>query len=234
MMESLDFGVVLEGRYLQWFVAGAAKTLLLFAACWLAGFLLSFVVVSLRQSRVRGLEALARLFVDYHRNVPGLVQVFIWYFGIPQLLPDAWQAWINAQGSEFLLVWIALSLNAAAYMSEDLRSGIRSLPATQMEAARALGMSFVQAMRLIVLPQALRVAIPPLVNQSLSLFKSTSLAMAVGLAEITYVSRQVENESFRTFEAFAVASAFYWICSFTIMALGHLASQRLNPAVSTR
>jgi polar amino acid transport system permease protein len=233
-MPSLNFAAVLQGRYLDWLLAGAAKTLLLFAACWVAGFVLSFIVVSLRQSKVKALEGFAVLFVDYHRNVPGLVQVFLWYFGAPQLMPDNWQAWINSHGSEFLLVWIALSLNSAAYMSEDLRSGIRSLPATQMEAARALGMSFVQAMRLIVLPQALRVAIPPLVNQSLGLFKSTSLAMAVGLAEITYASRQVENESFRTFEAFAVASAFYWICSFTIMGLGHLASQRLTAMGSTR
>lgn len=233
-MPALDFAAVLHGRYLDWLLAGAAKTLMLFAISWVAGFLLSFIVVSLRQSKVRLLEALSLLFVDYHRNVPGLVQVFIWYFGIPQLLPDSWQAWINNHNSEFLLVWIALSLNSAAYMSEDLRSGIRSLPSTQMEAARAVGMSFVQAMRLIILPQALRVAVPPLVNQSLGLFKSTSLAMAVGLAEMTYASRQVENESFRTFEAFAVASAFYWICSFTIMGLGWLAHRRLAVERSAR
>ncbi|MFT3820298.1 MAG: amino acid ABC transporter permease [Rubrivivax sp.] len=233
-MLSLNFAAVLQGRYLDWLLAGAAMTLMLFAASWVAGFLLSFVVVSLRQSKVKALERLAILFVDYHRNVPGLVQVFLWYFGAPQLMPDSWQAWINAHGSEFLLVWIALSLNSAAYMSEDLRSGIRSLPPTQMEAARALGMSFVQAMRLIILPQALRIAVPPLVNQSLGLFKSTSLAMAVGLAEMTYASRQIENESFRTFEAFALASAFYWLCSFSIMGLGHLASRRLNPARSAR
>lgn len=227
-MPSLDFAAVLHGRYLDWLLAGAAKTLMLFAASWVAGFLLSFIVVSLRQSKVRVLEVLSLLFVDYHRNVPGLVQVFIWYFGVPQLLPDSWQAWVNDHNSEFMLVWIALALNAAAYMSEDLRSGIRSLPSTQMEAARALGMNFVQAMRLIILPQALRVAIPPLVNQSLGLFKSTSLAMAVGLAEMTYASRQVENESFRTFEAFAVASSFYWLFSFAIMGLGWLVSHRLS------
>lgn len=233
-MLSLDFGSVLQGRYLDWLLAGAAKTAMLFGAAWLAGFLLSFVIVSLRQSQVRALQALAYAFVEFHRNVPGLVQVFIWYFGVPQLLPEAWQAWINDRGSEFILVWIALSLNTAAYMSEDLRSGIRALPSTQIEAARALGMTFVQSMRLIVLPQALRVAIPPLVNQSLGLFKSTSLAMSVGLAEMTYAARQVENETFRTFEAFAVASAFYWICSFAIMGLGYLWMRKLNAGRSAR
>lgn len=222
-----DFGAMLHGRYFDWLAAGAVKALLLFAVAWISGFMLALVVVSIRQSKVRVLEAIAAAFVGYHRNVPGLVQIFIWYFGVPQVLPASWQAWINAQGSEFILAWIALALNAAAYMSEDLRSGIRSLPPTQLEAARALGMTFVQAMRMVVLPQALRVSLPPLVNQSLGLFKSTSLAMAIGLAEMTYAAHQVENESFKTFEAFAVASIFYWTCSFLIMGLGHLWSVRL-------
>lgn len=227
-MEMLDFAAVLHGRYLAWLVAGAATTLALFMTAWVAGLSLSVVLLGMRQSGNRALDVGAQAFVAYHRNVPGLVQIFVWYFGVPQLLPAPWQSWVNSQNSEFLLVCIALSLNAAAYMSEDLRSGIRSLPATQMEAARALGMSFLQSFRIVLVPQALRVALPPLVNQSLTLFKGSSLAMAVGLAEITYASRQVENESFRTFETFAIASVFYWICSFALMYAGHRWSERLK------
>lgn len=229
-MELLNFGAVLEGQYLSWFLAGAAMTLTLFAASWIAGFALSLVLLAFRESGITALEAFTKVFVAYHRNVPQLVQVFLWYFGVPQLLPETWQAWINSHGSEFVLVWIALSWNSAAYMSEDLRSGLRSLPHTQLEAARAIGMTYLQSMRIVLVPQALRAALPPLVNQSLSLFKSTSLAMAVGLAEITYVSRQIENESFRTFEAFAIASAFYWICSFVLTSVGHWWSERLRIA----
>lgn len=227
-MDLLNFAAMLQGKYLGWLVAGAAMTLALFAASWIAGFALSLVLLALRQSGVVVLEAFTKVFVAYHRNVPGLVQVFLWYFGVPQMLPETGQAWLNAHGSEFLLVWIALSWNSAAYMSEDLRSGLRSLPPTQLEAARAIGMSYLQSMRIVLIPQALRAALPPLVNQSLSLFKSTSLAMTVGLAEITYASRQVENESFRTFEAFAIASAFYWICSFALTSVGHLWGERLK------
>ena len=229
-MELLNFGAVLQGKYLSWLLAGAAMTLALFAASWIAGFALSLVLLALRQSGVRLAEAFAKAFVAYHRNVPGLVQVFLWYFGVPQLLPEAWQAWLNAHGSEFILVWAALSWNTAAYMSEDLRSGLRSLPHTQLEAARAIGMTYLQSMRIVLIPQALRAAMPPLVNQSLSLFKSTSLAMAVGLAEITYASRQVDNETFRTFESFAIASAFYWICSFVLIWIGHWWSERSKVA----
>lgn len=227
-MLSLDFSTILQGRYLEWLITGAVKTLMLFAASWVIGFLLSLLAAAARSSGLRVLQGFAVGFVGYHRNIPGLVQLFVWYFGIPQLLPEVWQQWINATGSEFIFATIALSLNAAAYMSEDLRSGIRSLPPAQMEAARALGLSYASAMRKVILPQALKVAVPPLVNQSLGLFKATSLAMAIGVAEMTYASHQVENESFKTFEAFAVASVFYWTVSFLIMGLGHVWSKRLS------
>ena len=228
-MLSLNFSSVLHGQYLHWFLLGAACTLLLFAASWVIGFLLSLIVAAVRSSGVRFLVAVAAGFVGYHRNVPELVQLFVWYFGVPQLLPATWQQLINNTGnSEFIFATIALSLNVAAYMSEDLRSGIRSLPSAQLEAARALGLTYISSMRKVILPQALKVAVPPLVNQSLGLFKSTSLAMAIGVAEMTYASQQVENESFRTFEAFAVASIFYWTVSFLIMGLGNVWSKRLN------
>ncbi|MNK96149.1 putative glutamine ABC transporter permease protein GlnM [compost metagenome] len=233
-MLDLNFGAVLNGRYLDWLIAGACNTLVLFAAAWVSGLLLALVVVSMRQSGLTGLHAVSKGFVGYHRNVPGLVQIFIWYFGVPQVLPEAWQAWINAHGSEFIFVWIALTLNAAAFMSEDLRSGVRSLSPTQMEAARGLGLSYAKAMRFVVLPQALRVAVPPLTNQSLGLFKATSLAMAIGLAELTYAAHQIESESFRTFEVYAIASIFYWVCSFALMGIGHAWSVRLDPLRGVR
>jgi polar amino acid transport system permease protein len=226
---SLNLSAVLQGRFLDWFVLGGIHTLLLFVSSWVIGFLLSLIVAAARSSGLRSLNISAAGFVAYHRNVPALVQLFVWYFAIPQLLPASWQQLINNTGnSEFIFATIALSLNAAAYMSEDLRSGIRSLPSGQMEAARALGLNYISSMRKVILPQALKVAVPALVNQSLGLFKSTSLAMAIGVAEMTYASQQVENESFRTFDAFAVASIFYWTVSFLIMGLGNVWSKRLN------
>jgi len=121
---------------------------------------------------------------------------------------------------------IALTLNSAAYMSEDLRSGMRSVASSQMEAARALGLTYGQALRDVLLPQAIRVAVPPLISQSLGLFKSTSLAMAIGVAEMTYASRQIENETYRTFETFAIATVFYLLVSFMIMGAGHYYNTR--------
>jgi polar amino acid transport system permease protein len=164
--------------------------------------------------------------VAYHRNVPTLVQLFVWYFGAPQLLPSGATAWVNDHNGEFLFAFIALSLNAAAYLSEDLRSGVRSIARGQMEAARALGLGYGQSMLYVILPQAIRVSVPALINQALILFKTTSLAMAIGVAEMTYSSRQIENETYRTFETFTLATAFYMVVSFGIMLTGYWYSRR--------
>lgn len=222
----LDFGAILTPQYMQWMMWGAATSLALFALSWILAFVTGALLVAVGSAPFRPAQWGVAAFVEYHRNIPLLVQIFVWYFAMPQLLPDAWTSWINARNSEFIFALIALFLNSAAYMSEDMRSGLRSLPREQMEAGRALGLSYVQTMKDILLPQAVRAALPPLINQSLALFKATSLAMAIGVAEMTYASRQVENETYRTFETFAIASAFYFTLSFAIMALGAWADRR--------
>ena len=219
-MQNLDFSIVLEGAYLRLLLKGAAMTLLLFVASLLCAFVLALVLTSLRALPSRVLSTLVEGYVNYHRNVPTLVQLFVWYFGVPQLLPAWLGAWVNAHDSELVFAWIALSLNAAAYLSEDLRSGLRAVSRHQADSARALGMTALQVLGNVLLPQALRKVVPSLVNQSLTLFKTTSLAMAIGVAEITYASRQIENETYRTFETIAIASAFYLIVSFAIMLVG--------------
>ena len=97
---------------------------------------------------------------------------------------------------------IGLGLCQAAYFSEDLRSGLRAVPGGQEEAARALGHGRIGALRYVLMPQAIRNALPALVNHSVSLFKNSSLAMAIGVAELTHAVKEVENVSFRTFEVY--------------------------------
>jgi polar amino acid transport system permease protein len=112
-------------------------------------------------------------------------------------------------------------------MSEDLRSGLRSVGPGQREAALSIGLSRLQTLRLVLLPQALRAAVPPLVNQTLALFKATSLAMTVGAAELMNATIRMETETFRTFEVFTIASGCYLAVSWTIMAVGAFASRRI-------
>ena len=112
-------------------------------------------------------------YISYHRNVPTLVQMMLWYFAFASLLPDALQAWLSENSAEAVFAVISLGLCQAAYFSEDLRSGLRAVPPGQAEAAKALGHGHVGTLRHVLLPQAIRNAIPALVNHSVSLFKNS-------------------------------------------------------------
>lgn len=230
----LKDALVGDPTYLALLTHGVRVTLVLFAVSWVLAMTLAAVLTAVRSQAGRLAEGCVALFVAYHRNVPGLVQIFVWYFGVPQLLHKDWQRWLNRHDGEWLLACVALTLYAAAYMSEDLRSGLRAVPRGQEAAARSLGMRTSQMLRYVLLPQALRAALPPLVNQALALFKATSLAMTIGVAELMHATRQIENETFRTFEAFLVASLLYLAGSWAIMAAGAWATARLSARAGWR
>lgn len=223
-----DLRAVLTGQYLDWFLIGVATTIGLTAAAWCLAMTLGAVLAVIRMIPFPPCRWFVATYVEYHRNVPLLVQIFLWYFGVPSLLPRPARQWINAHNGEFLLAVIALGLAAAAYVSEDLRSGVRAIPKAQYEAARSIGFGFFGAMAYVILPQAARHAVPPLINQTLLLFKNTSLAMAIGVGELTYRTREVESYTFKTFEAFAVATVIYLLISFAIMAFGEWSARRLK------
>jgi len=225
-----DWGFLASGNYAQKLGAGVITTVQLFGTAWLGGFIIALVVVGLRAVPFKPLGTLMRLFVEYHRNVPTVVQIMVWYFGMPQLLPDGLRLWINQGQSEFLFAAVALSLNVSAYFSEDMRSGLRAIPHTQIEAGRSIGLSAFAAMRYVTVPQALRIAVPPLLNRSLILFKDTSLAMVIGVTELTYQVKAIENLTFRSFEVFAISTLIYLMCSLLIMGLGAWFGKRFPPA----
>ncbi len=206
-------------------VKGLLLTLELTVASWLVAMLLGTLLATMRMSGHRLAMGIVSCFVAYHRNVPMLVQIMMWYFALPSLLPDEAQMWINQFNGEFLYSVIAIGLCMAAYVSEDIRSGLRAIPAGQFEASRALGLSYLRTMRFVILPQALRIAVPPLINHTVLLFKNTSLAMAIGVDELTYATRQLENYTFRTFEAYLIASVGYLALSLALMAAGEAISR---------
>jgi len=142
--------------------------------------------------------------------------MLFWYFGAPELLPDAVKERLYAGNIEAFSAVAALTLYTAAFMAEDVRSGIRAIPAVQTEAGRALGLSFLATMRLVILPQALRITVPPLISQTLNLWKNTSIATVIGVAELMYQAAKVESASFRSVEAFAFATASYLSVSLAI------------------
>ncbi|MEM5318268.1 amino acid ABC transporter permease [Paraburkholderia sp. JHI869] len=234
MHYQFDFAAVLHGDYLRAFIGGTLVTLALFAVAWLGSIVLGALLAVVRNSGVRGGAAVVAAYVEYHRNVPLVVQLLFWYFAAPSLFPAWLRDYLASHGSESPLAAVALVLCAAAYVSEDLRSGLRAIPRGQMEAGRALGMSYLLTMRTVIMPQALRISLPPLLNQALVLFKNTSLAMAVGVAELTYEAKEVDSNTYRTFEAFAVATVIYLAISFAIMFCGAALGRRFNVAEGRR
>lgn len=225
---TLDFSILLHGDYPRWLFKGVLNMLALASLAWVLAVVIGTVLAVVRMSGSRLGRAVVVAYVEYHQNVPLLVQIFLWYFGIPALLPEVVQQWFNANGSEFLFAFIAVGLGMAAYMSEDLRGGIRSIPPSQLEASRALGLSYLQSARLVILPQAARIALPPLINHSVLLFKNTSLAMTIGVAELTYVTREIESQAFRTVEVYLLATVVYLAISLLVMALGSVLENRFR------
>jgi polar amino acid transport system permease protein len=210
----------LDSAQLLQLASGMVTTLQLFAVAWVLAFTIAITLVVVRAANIRPATFIVDAYVEYHRNVPLLVQVLFWYFGMPELLPEGVRGWLYQHNAELSLAAIALGLGSAAYVAEDIRSGLRAIPGTQFEAARALGCSYLQCMRLVIVPQALRIAIPPLVGRALLLFKNTSVAMAIGVVELTYQTREIENETYRTFATFGAATIMYLIGSFLIMYVG--------------
>ncbi len=135
---------------------------------------IALLLVIIRLSANRYATRLVAAYVSYHRNVPTLIQLMMWYFAIPTLLPESVQMWVNDLNAEFLFSMFALIRAGAAYFSEDIRSGLRAIPDGQNEAARALGMGYMRAMGSVILPQGIRNALPSLINHSVLLFKNTS------------------------------------------------------------
>lgn len=230
-MKGFDLmAILVNPEFSRMMVHGVKMTLIIFIGSWLLAMGLGIILLAVRMLPGRILEGLVAAYISYHRNVPTLVQLMLWYFGISSLLPNPLQMWLTDLNGEAIFAVVALGLCQAAYFSEDLRSGLRAVPRGQWEAARALGHSFVGAMAYILMPQAVRNAMPALVNHTVSLFKNSSLAMAIGVAELTHAVKEVENLSFRPFETYLVATVFYLVCSLLLMWLGRYLEQRNRTA----
>ena len=225
-----DWSIVTSGKYYDWLVSGLKITLELSSISIVLAFLLGLFIAMLRMSHVKPIRFIASAYLEFFRNTPLLVQIFFWYFGSYKILPSALNDWLNSTNFEFAAAVIALSIYTSAFIAEDLRSGILSIPKEQMEAARSAGFSFFRSMQYVILPQAIRITVPPLVNQFLNLVKNSSLAMTIGVAELTYQARQVESYSFKGFEAFTAVTLLYLAISVAITSLVHVYDKRvLNP-----
>ena len=222
-----DPHILLSGDYRDWLLAGLLLSLQLMGITLLLSLPLACGVAMLRLAPSRLLNALGTVYIELIRNVPLLAHFLFWYFAAPELLPQAWKERLYAGNVEATSAVVALTLYTAAYMAEDIHSGIRAIPMQQFEAGRALGFGYLATMRLCILPQALRLAAPPLLSQTLNLWQNTSIATVIGVAELMYQTQRVESASFRSVEAFAFASAAYLAISLGIAGAAFLLQKRL-------
>lgn len=219
-MSDFDVSILLSGPYHELLLKGLILSLVLLGVTLLLSLPLALLIALLRLSPLAPLRTIAWLFVESIRNVPLLAHMLFWYFGAPELLPESLREWLYGHSFEAIAAVVALTLYTSAYMSEDMRSGIRAVPRVQFEASRALGLGFLASLRLVVLPQALRVTVPPLVSQTLNLWKNTSIATVIGAAELMYQAAKVETATFRSFEPFVFATVGYLTLSLLITGLG--------------
>ncbi len=156
---------------------------------------------------------LGNAWVEIFRNVPLLVQMFLWYFVIPEFIPPLkrWMVSTEPAYAQFIAAVMCLGLFTSARIAEQVRAGIQSLPRGQRNAAMALGLTQMQTYRHVLLPMAFRIVIPPLTSETMNLIKNSSIALTIGLAELTFRARELGEYTFNFFEAFTAATLVYII-----------------------
>ncbi|PCE68415.1 amino acid ABC transporter permease [Salinivibrio sp. YCSC6] len=186
--------------------------------------ILAVTIALIRVFRLPVFNGLAQLFISFFRGTPLLVQLFLLYYGLPQVIP----ALVGMDA--FTAAVIGISLHFSAYMAESIRAAITSVDRSQMEASLAIGMTTSQAMQRIVLPQAARIALPSLMNYFIDMIKATSLAFTLGVAEIMAKAQMEASSSFKFFEAYLAVALIYWAVVVALTRVQLWAESHLNKA----
>jgi His/Glu/Gln/Arg/opine family amino acid ABC transporter permease subunit len=210
------WSVLWSGQSGAWLLQGLITTLEISALAWLLAIGLGILSGALRTVAFRPLRWAATFYVEFFRNVPLLVWMFFWYFGVPPLLPREVQDWLFNHSAEFWAGMLALGVYHGARMSEIIRSGIQSIPRTQFEASVAIGLTTFQVYRLIIIPVALRLIVPPMTSDSLNLLKNSSVALTISVAELTFQTRQIETYTAKAIEAFTAGTLIYLVLCVSI------------------
>jgi len=209
-----------EGLYGVLFAQGIGWTLAISLLSWALALVLGTLVGIARTARSMPLRVISGLYVHCFRNTPLLVQLFLWYFVLPELLPTAWGDAIkqmNPAGNQFMSIVLCLTLYTTAGVSEQVRAGLESLPGGQRGAAKAMGMGAWNSYRYVLLPQAFRIVLPSLTSDFMNVFKNSAAALTIGLMELTGQSRQISEFSGQPFEAYIAATLGYMLITYLVV-----------------
>jgi glutamate/aspartate transport system permease protein len=209
------FELTPDGDITWWqsLASGLKWTLGVAAVAWIVAFFLGSVLGVMRTTNNRWLVGIGNAYVELFRNIPLLVQFFLWYFVVPGLSPTvkAWVIAMDPTAHQFITACVCLGLFTAARISEQVRSGIGSLPRGQRNAGYALGLNEVQTYRYVILPMAYRIILPPMTSETMNLIKNTATAFSIGLVELFFRTREMSEMTFQTFQAFGAATLIYII-----------------------
>ena len=210
-------------RSLPYLVQGAGLTIVISAVAMVLAAALGLALAIITQTAGRVARGVVAAYVEVFRNTPLLIQIFIVFFGLPQL---------GLRLSPFLSGLSALVLYAAAYNAEIFRAGLEAVPRGQHEAALSCGLSPAQTVRFVIVPQALRIAFPALGNNLVSLVKNSSLVSTIGMVELMFVANDISFNNFRTFEIYGSTAVLYVILVLALTRLLHAAETRMARAAS--
>jgi glutamate/aspartate transport system permease protein len=225
-----NWSVLITDPYMTWIMQGFGWTMAVSMAAWVIAFSLGSVLGIMRTMTSPIPRAIATTYVEVFRNVPLLVHFFIWYFVFPELLPHDMGMWVKREMPlpAFTTAVVALGLYTASRVCEQVRSGIEAVGQGQRSAGRAMGFTESQVYRYVLLPVAYRIIIPPLTSEFLTIFKNSSLALTIGLIELTAITRQIEEYTFQGFEAFTAATVIYSVITLSVMAIMRRVEQKTH------
>lgn len=202
------------GTYLDMLLQGLVTTLVTALAAWVVAFTTGSAMGVLRTLPGTLPRLVSSAWIELFRNIPLLVQLFLWYFVLPEFLPRSWGTWLKQlPNASFWTAVVGIGFYMSARMAVQLAAGIGSLPRGQTAAGTALGLSRWQCYRYVLLPVAYRVILPPMTSDALATLKNTSVALTIGLAELTQRARAMQEFSFQVFEAYAAATLAYCLIS---------------------
>lgn len=214
-----NWGLLFIEPYFGFLVSGLRTTILISLLAWAIAFTLGSLLGIARTAPIWPLRAIATLYVELFRGVPLLVQFFLWFFVVPELVPRDWGRWLKRDlpDPEFWTAVVALGFYTASRVAEQVRAGIQSISSGLVNAGLATGLSLPRTYLYILLPLAYRVLIPIFTSEFLTIFKNSSLALTIGAAELTAQSRQIESFTFHGFEAFTAATVLYIAITLTVI-----------------
>ena len=208
------------GIYLQYLIVGLGWTLVTALAAWVIALAIGALVGKLRTTPYTWVVRVGNAYVEIFRNIPLIVQMFLWFFVMPELVPQELGDWIKQMPppwGSYIPAVLCLGIFTSVRIAEQVRAGINSLPRGQRMAGTALGLTLGQTYRTVILPQAFRIILPPLTSESMNIIKNSSVALTIGLLELTGRARAMQEFSFRVFEAFTAATVIYLLTNLVVV-----------------